>query len=568
LAQPSPPPPAAYGAPLFAPPQSVAPDFASRPAAAAALVSETAPPPEPLDEASALGESVLRALDSDAPVAALELAGAAPVGVSDDVDDDKAEAHFVGTRVVAAFARSPVKRLAPAPPAPPAPLSGSVASRQSPAAGTAAAAAAAAASGPRSRSTDDMPDGLSDSSGKQETLADSETNTSVYESSSAPFSAPDSPFFDAARSPCQISPSATPALRPLLAASPRPLPPLPPGLVPGLDERDKYAELSAEVWRLHRRMQPTQQDRAVRRDLICRLQHVLTSVWRGAVLVTFGSSVTGFGTVESDMDLDIVWPYSTQSPCRPDQILRKLARALMRNGYPQIQMILGARVPIIKVTDTLTGVRCDVAHLNRHSDCTSLLLNDYSRCDARVAPLVMAIKHWSRRRSLGDTLKGGLNSFGLTLMAIQFLQTLQPPVVPNFQNSDSRKRFMTDAASPVEGKRAALTRDAPTGNDDRSVGALLVGFFRCFAKGGYFAPATMAVSVRCGQFTQRADAAVALLCSPRDKAAPLCIEDPFQPSNNVARNLQAEYVNLLFDEMAKAKAQLERGDFAAFWAPT
>lgn len=61
------------------------------------------------------------------------------------------------------------------------------------------------------------------------------------------------------------------------------------------------------------------------------------------------------------------------------------------------------------------------------------LLRTYVSLDGRVAPLLSLIKTWAKARGINDASEHTLNSFGYTLLLIQFLQTRQPPVLPCLQ---------------------------------------------------------------------------------------------------------------------------------------
>lgn len=63
----------------------------------------------------------------------------------------------------------------------------------------------------------------------------------------------------------------------------------------------------------------------------------------------------------------------------------------------------------------------------------SSLLKHYSSLDSRVKPLVVLLKQWSRYRAVNGCYFGYLSSFAHTLTMIYFLQSIQPPVLPNIQ---------------------------------------------------------------------------------------------------------------------------------------
>ena len=112
-------------------------------------------------------------------------------------------------------------------------------------------------------------------------------------------------------------------------------------------------------------------------------------------------------------------------------------RVMLENAgdgtYVEIQAITSARVPILKLTDGATGTECDIC-INQHFGVhNSLLLKTYSMVDARVRPLVLAVKHWAGQRGINNSSNGSLSSYAWVILTIRYLQQCKPPVLPNLQ---------------------------------------------------------------------------------------------------------------------------------------
>ena len=60
----------------------------------------------------------------------------------------------------------------------------------------------------------------------------------------------------------------------------------------------------------------------------------------------------------------------------------------------------------------------------------SQLLKEYSSIDARLRPLIMLVKAWSKARGINSAPQGTLNSFAYCVLVLHFLQRLQPPILP------------------------------------------------------------------------------------------------------------------------------------------
>ncbi|EKX30845.1 hypothetical protein GUITHDRAFT_51872, partial [Guillardia theta CCMP2712] len=89
-----------------------------------------------------------------------------------------------------------------------------------------------------------------------------------------------------------------------------------------------------------------------------------------------------------------------------------------------------SRVPIVKISDQTSGVHCDISMQNDLSLYKDALLRSYVKIDSRFQKLVALVKTWAKARAINDAAAHTLNSFGYTLLIIQFLQVCSPPVFP------------------------------------------------------------------------------------------------------------------------------------------
>jgi DNA polymerase sigma len=66
------------------------------------------------------------------------------------------------------------------------------------------------------------------------------------------------------------------------------------------------------------------------------------------------------------------------------------------------------------------------------------------------------VKHWANSRDLNDASQGTLNSFGWALLVIQYLQMLQPPILPSLQQQsedirrEESKAGLADKLAPAD----------------------------------------------------------------------------------------------------------------------
>lgn len=105
--------------------------------------------------------------------------------------------------------------------------------------------------------------------------------------------------------------------------------------------------------------------------------------------MAFGSSVNGFATADSDMDLCVTAP-----SMEPVQLLSILADGLEKKGFGPVERRLTARIPIIKFVDSDSRIEVDICATNTLAARNSALLRTYSQCDLRTRVLGYALKSW------------------------------------------------------------------------------------------------------------------------------------------------------------------------------
>jgi DNA polymerase sigma len=96
--------------------------------------------------------------------------------------------------------------------------------------------------------------------------------------------------------------------------------------------------------------------------------------------------------------------------------------------------------------------------------------------DDRVRPLAMIIKYWAKSRLLNDAAGGGtLTSYTWILMAINFLQTRNPPILPSLHKLPHRPR-MSNGIDVGFFDDISKLQDFGVKNEE-TLGGLLYAFF-------------------------------------------------------------------------------------------
>ncbi|CAH8624605.1 unnamed protein product [Schistosoma curassoni] len=162
---------------------------------------------------------------------------------------------------------------------------------------------------------------------------------------------------------------------------------------------------------------------------------VISGVFENAGLYIVGSSINGFGSNQSDMDMCLlVTSRDLHQKNEATFILSRLLQSLRKCRFLYKFTLIRAKVPIIKFRDRYTGIDCDLNVNNVNGLYNTYLLAMYAKIDWRVRPLGIFIKHWAQCLDIHDAQRGRLSTYCLLLMLIHYLQTACiPPILPNLQ---------------------------------------------------------------------------------------------------------------------------------------
>ncbi|CAD5224544.1 unnamed protein product [Bursaphelenchus okinawaensis] len=170
----------------------------------------------------------------------------------------------------------------------------------------------------------------------------------------------------------------------------------------------------------------------------------IIKLYKKVDVYVFGSSVNGFGSLESDIDLTIVGLNHIQMRRGPEGVLEDVRDYLMeKNNQAETGLIkaklVGRSRPLIKMTCEHHGhtYELDLGIGSRQGIANSVLLNCYARMDKRVRMLGMMVKEWAKRRRLYGGYFQRFNSFTIAVLVIHYLQQgVQPSLLPNLHESN------------------------------------------------------------------------------------------------------------------------------------
>ncbi|KAL6704862.1 hypothetical protein ACN47E_007545 [Coniothyrium glycines] len=291
-------------------------------------------------------------------------------------------------------------------------------------------------------------------------------------------------------------------------------------------------KLSGDMRELYDRLQPKPEHTDIRDKFLTKVQRILHTEFPGVDMKVhvFGSSGNMLWTAESDVDICI------QTPMKRLEEMHPLAEALDKHGMERVVCIPAAKVRIVKIWDPEFKLACDINVNNVAAIENTRMIKTYIDLDDRVRPLAMIIKHWTKRRILNDAGIGGtISSYTWICLILNFLQTLDPPILPvlhDLPNRATDKRTGQTSLSSFADDTQALKGFGK--KNSKSLGQLLFHFFRLYAHEVDFEKE--AISVRQGKRIPREEKGWHPGGGQKEGVNRLCVEEPFNTDRNLGNS--------------------------------
>ncbi|XP_068154503.1 poly(A) RNA polymerase gld-2 homolog B isoform X5 [Drosophila tropicalis] len=302
----------------------------------------------------------------------------------------------------------------------------------------------------------------------------------------------------------------------------------------------KYDNLSSDIWQRFCNAQQTHKKFKLKMRLWRHLFLWIHPMFARYRICLVGSTITGFGTDSSDIDMCLLpeHPHPTpiysqhghhshshpNSQCQPHHeqraealIILNLFHSVLKNAgefyqntwaltaaYAAPSMhptevfqdfnLIEARVPILRFRDALNDIEVDLNYNNCVGIKNTYLLQLYAQLDWRTRPLVVIVKLWAQYHDINDAKRMTISSYSLVLMVIHYLQHgCIPHVLPclhtlypdKFQLSQ-QDCLDLDLIEPIEPYQTL---------NKQTLGEHLLGFFQYFSQ---FDFRNLAISIRTG----------------------------------------------------------------------
>lgn len=168
------------------------------------------------------------------------------------------------------------------------------------------------------------------------------------------------------------------------------------------------------------------------RDAHSLVSNCLAAVHPTMKLYTFGS-VVAYGVLEPKSDVDfVVLREDDIRDGKAEDSATELAKALqtdalaklaaeLRRRHPSLRVeeVKRTRVPVLRMQDRLLG-DFDVSAFRRNGVRNSALLRAYFSQKPDIRWVSMAIKSWSKRSGMNQSVKGYLTSYGFNIMVVYY----------------------------------------------------------------------------------------------------------------------------------------------------
>ena len=276
-----------------------------------------------------------------------------------------------------------------------------------------------------------------------------------------------------------------------------------------------------------------------RKELADRLTNLFQQSIPGCTVRLYGSSLTGFGLMNSTLNLDLLLP--DDGSIRPHIGLINAYNALISAGqdFENVQNDFSAKIPLVtfSVKDNSSAeaanilfplsrpsaMQCELSLNNHNAFQTSLILADYCSMDSRVRTLGICLRYWAKICKIDRQSDGTLPSHSFPILLIHFLQQEKNPLLPcihDFLASDSDTSIYK---FPADSMRNWRTRNTKT------VAELWIELFEYYALGLNMNENVVSIR-KIGGYTRQ---------EKLWKGKKLSIEDPFSTKRSLTRSVNS-----------------------------
>ena len=201
-------------------------------------------------------------------------------------------------------------------------------------------------------------------------------------------------------------------------------------------QADLFPRLHKEIIDFYDYVNPQHFEIVIRTKLVEDLRNKLKNSreYSDTDIYSFGSFPAGLYLPTADMDLVLVsddfMRTGRHNVGQSNSFLRRFGRFLEAEGLDMpgsLELIFGAKVPLVKYVDRLTGLKVDISFENTTGLVANQTFQDWKTQFPAMPVLVTLIKHFLAMRGLNEPVNGGIGGFSITCLVVSLLQ-LMPQV--------------------------------------------------------------------------------------------------------------------------------------------
>ena len=230
--------------------------------------------------------------------------------------------------------------------------------------------------------------------------------------------------------------------------------------------------LHKEICDFYEFVRPRKFEQTVRQQLLTRLQDVVSSQIPNCNVHSFGSFAAGLYLPNADMDVVVISNSFRSSGhkvvCQTNKQMWRFGDFIKSSGIAQqgtVEVIIGAKVPLIKFVDQITAIKVDVSFENN----TGVVANDTFALWKTQFPamplLVTIIKQFLMMRGMNEVQHGGLGGFSVTCLVTSLLQNMprvqSGELIPEQNLGEILIEFLDFYGNQLDTTRTGITMDPP-----------------------------------------------------------------------------------------------------------
>ena len=262
----------------------------------------------------------------------------------------------------------------------------------------------------------------------------------------------------------------------------------------------------------------------------------------------YGSSDNGFALQSSDIDVSI----TTNEPVDERRLLDSFyhkANSRLKNSIGQSAFEIkkltqsSIRIPIVKIYIRSSDLALSFTVNNELPKQNTALVKTYAHFSPSFHTLGLLIKIWARTQKAISAQQNYLSSYGLILMALNFLQTMKNPILPSLQGLSTEEKRIPIIRRVNKGREEEFQARVDFENDPSKLEELkkqystkytdldlLRKFFKFYSQPSKFEGVRF--SVREGKHTPRQ--------TEEEMTYLYSIEDPFDSKHNPGRYIKKD----------------------------